>query len=61
MTTLKSLMMVSALLVGGVHWQWHKTAPRLAASRPQPAIPRRRAPEHLQLAVITEHDTTECT
>jgi len=52
MTTLKSLMMVSALLVGGAS---------LAASRPRPAIPRRRAPQHLQLAVITEHDTTECT
>ena len=66
MTTLKSLMVVSALLVGGASLAVAQNNP--AANRrklvARPAIPQHQAlqqPFGLELLVITGHGTTECT
>jgi hypothetical protein len=68
MGTLKSLMIVSALLVSGASLAVAQNSPTTGGQRRQllarPAIPQRQAPQHLfrlELLAITGHGTTECT
>ena len=68
MTTLKSLIIVSALLIGGASLAAAQNGPQRAAKCGQlvarPPMPQRQAPQHLfrlELLAITGHGTTECT
>ena len=68
MTTLKSLMMVSALLLGGTSLGMAQNGLPTGGQPPEagdtPATPQRQALQQLfrlELLVITGHGTTECT